>query len=101
MLEARRHPKPLRGRVVKVCPSVSYAAWAELNGEVQWAQRRASIGAPILHLGHFLVVGSAGAGALGMRGARGVVGGNPKKENPAAARKKQKAAVMEAPRGKN
>src|SRR2546427_7814812 len=64
MLEARRHPKPLRGRVVKVCPSVSYAAWAELKGEVQWAQRRASIGTSILHSGHFLGVGSAGAGAF-------------------------------------
>src|SRR5439155_23909226 len=97
MLEARRHPKPLRGRVVKVCPSVSYAAWAELKGEVQWAQRRASIGTTILHSGPFLVVGSAGSGALRIRETRALMGVTTKKYTARATRRNDKAAVVKSP----
>ena len=95
-LEALRHPKShlaigegaaLRhpNRDGPSCEGVPftvndpYAAWAELKGEVQWAQRRASIGTSILHSGHFLVVGSAGAGALRMRETRALMGVTTKK----------------------
>src|SRR2546428_7967259 len=60
LLRLFRRALPERGRVQS-------AAIPRVTGWVQCAQRFASIGISILHSGHFLVVGSAGAGALCMR----------------------------------
>jgi hypothetical protein len=56
----------------------SYAA-LPITGWAQKAQRLASRGISLRHSGHFLVVGSAGAGALRMRATRALSGVTTKK----------------------
>src|SRR6266576_1794176 len=89
-------PKHLPHIMINPSP---YAAWAEIKGEVQWAQRRASIGTSILHSGHFLVVGSAGAGALRMRETRALMGVTTKKYTATATSRNDTAALMKSPIG--
>src|ERR1035438_2657755 len=63
-------------------------------------QRRASIGISLRHSGHFLVVGSAGAGSLRDRAIRALIGVTTKKYTAAATRTKLTRAVMKSPIGK-
>jgi hypothetical protein len=56
----------------------NYAA-LPITGCAQWLQRRASMGISLRHSGHFLVVGSAGTGALRMRDTRAFTGVTTKK----------------------
>ena len=49
------------------------------TGCAQWAQRRASMGISLMHSGHFLVVGSAGAGAFRIRYTKAFTGTTTKK----------------------
>src|SRR4029077_13042793 len=56
----------------------NYAA-LPITGSEQWLQRRASIGISLRHSGHFLVVGSAGAGSLRLRAIRALIGVTTKK----------------------
>src|SRR5439155_27313394 len=66
-------------------------------GWVQNEQRRASIGISLRHSGHFLVVGSAGAGAFRMRETRALIGVTTKKYTAAATSRKEIAALMKSP----
>ena len=60
----QRAPSPVESSEARQYP---YAACATPTGCPQSAHRRASIGISLRHSGHFLVVGSAGAGALRIR----------------------------------
>src|SRR5580704_15803872 len=75
-----------------------YAAIPRGTGCAQWAQRFASIGISLRHTGHFLVVGSAGAGAFRMRAIRRFTGVTTKKYTAAATSKKETPALTKSPR---
>src|SRR5208282_6022172 len=74
-----------------------YAAIPSGTGWAQCAQRLASRGISLRHSGHFLVVGSAGAGALRMRATRRFTGVTTKKYTAAATRMKDTPALMKSP----
>src|SRR5581483_2191434 len=60
-------------------------------------QRRASMGISLRHSGHFLVVGSAGAGAFLIRDASEFTGVTTKKYTAAATNRNAMAALMKSP----
>src|SRR5579863_10315938 len=67
------------------------------TGWAQCAQRLASMGISLRHSGHFLVVGSAGAGALRMRAIRRFTGVTTKKYTAAATNTNETPALTKSP----
>src|SRR5580704_932294 len=86
-----------RLQMTSLLPAV-YAAIPRGTGCAQWAQRFASIGISLRHSGHFLVVGSAGAGAFRMRAIRRFTGVTTKKYTAAATSTKETPALTKSPR---
>src|SRR5580692_1207945 len=74
-----------------------YAAIPRGTGCAQCAQRLASMGISLRHSGHFLVVGSAGAGALRIRATRRFTGVTTKKYTAAATSRKDTPALTKSP----
>src|SRR6266852_4059615 len=93
LLRLFRRALPERGRVQS-------AAIPKVTGWVQCAQRFASIGISILHSGHFLVVGSAWAGALRVRATKSFTGVITQKYTAAATSRNATAALIKSPRAK-
>src|ERR1700735_5204379 len=88
----------MRSVFAKGSSAFVYAA-LPITGSVQWLQRRASMGISLRHSGHFLVVGSAGAGALRMRAIKALIGVTTKKYTAAATRTNESKALMKSPTG--
>src|SRR4029077_11637543 len=81
------------------CLQITIYAARLSTGWVQNPQRRASIGISLRHSGHFLVVGSAGAGALRMRAIKALMGVTTKKYTAAAISTNDTTAVIKSPSG--
>src|SRR5580704_5036520 len=84
----------LRATSLQFC----YAAMPSGTGWAQWAQRLASMGISLRHSGHFLVVGSAGAGALRIRATNRFTGVTTKKYTAAATNTNDTPALTKSPR---
>src|SRR5437016_290933 len=87
-----------RGRSRPHWPRLPQAARAA-SGWVQNPQRRASMGISLRHSGHFLVVGSAGAGALRIRAIKALTGLTTKKYTAPATKINDTTALMKSPTG--
>src|SRR6476660_5840429 len=95
------HPQvtPARARTLAPTSARLHQAARAVRGWVQKPQRRASIGISLRHSGHFLVVGSAGAGALRMRAINALIGVTTKKYTAPATSRNDTNALMKSPTG--
>src|SRR6476660_3900857 len=95
------HPQvtPARARTLAPTSARLHQAARAVRGWVQKPQRRASMGISLRHSGHFLVVGSAGAGALRIRAIKALLGVTTKQYTAAATSTNDTTALMKSPTG--